>query len=135
MSSSGPAPPPLLVQKYGGSSLANADRIRNAAGRITRALEAGQQVVVVVSAMGDTTDELLALARQLADHPNERELDSLLATGEQVSAALKAERCEIYTDVEGVYTADPRVVPNARPIPEISYEEMLELAQLGARVM
>src|SRR5919198_5002033 len=204
--SSGPASPTLLVQKYGGSSLADADRIRNAARRITQALEAGQQVVVVVSAMGDTTDELLALARELAEQPHERELDSLLATGEQVSAslmaitlrgmgrraisltaaqagirtnrlfnraritevhterllreldhgrvpivtgfqgvteeldvttlgrggsdttavalaaALQAERCEIYTDVEGVYTPDPRIVPDARRLPEISYE-------------
>jgi aspartate kinase len=209
----------VLVQKYGGSSLADAARIRNAARRIEAAVEAGQSVVVVVSAMGDTTDQLLALARRLADEPDERELDSLLATGEQVSAsllaitlrgmgrlavsltagqagirtdrlfnraritevradrlrrelaegrlpivtgfqgvtdeldvttlgrggsdttavalaaALQAERCEIYTDVEGVYTADPRIVPDARRLPEISYEEMLELAQLGARVM
>ena len=209
----------LLVQKYGGSSLADADRIRNAARRIEDAIAAGHCVVVVVSAMGDTTDELLALAHRLADEPNERELDSLLATGEQVSAsllaialrgmgrraisltaaqagirtdrlfnraritevrddrlrreldegrlpivtgfqgvteeldvttlgrggsdttavalaaALQAERCEIYTDVDGVYTADPRIVPDARHLPEISYEEMLELAQLGARVM
>jgi aspartate kinase len=208
-----------LVQKYGGSSLADANRTRSAARRIKQTIDAGRPVVVVVSAMGDTTDELLALARQLADDPDERELDSLLATGEQVSAslmaitlcgmgrqavsltaaqagirtnrlfnrariidvradrlhqelkqgrvpivtgfqgvtdeldvttlgrggsdttavalaaALQAERCEIYTDVDGVHTADPRVVPDARLVPEISYEEMLELAQLGARVM
>ena len=209
----------LVVQKFGGSSLATADRIRNAARRILRTVEGGAQVVVVVSAMGDTTDELLALARQLDPEPHERELDSLLATGEQVSAslmaitlramgqraisltaaqagirtnrlfnraritevradrlrreltqgrvpivtgfqgvteeldvttlgrggsdttavalaaALEASCCEIYTDVEGIFTADPRVVPGARPLSEISYEEMLELAQLGARVM
>jgi aspartate kinase len=209
----------LIVQKFGGSSLATADRIRNAARRIIAALEHEHQVVVVVSAMGDTTDELLALARQCAEEPHERELDSLLSTGEQVSAslmaitlrglgrrgisltaaqagirtnrlfnraritevradrlrreleagrvpivtgfqgvtddldittlgrggsdttavalaaALAAERCEIYTDVEGIFTADPRVEPRAQPLPEISYEEMLELAQLGARVM
>jgi aspartate kinase len=208
-----------LVQKYGGSSLADANRTRSAARRIKQTIDAGRPVVVVVSAMGDTTDELLALARQLAEDPDERELDSLLATGEQVSAslmaitlcgmgrqavsltaaqtgirtnrlfnrariidvradrlhqelkqgripivtgfqgvtdeldvttlgrggsdttavalaaALQAERCEIYTDVDGVHTADPRVVPDARLVPEISYEEMLELAQLGARVM
>jgi aspartate kinase len=217
------APPPpspdLIVQKYGGSSLANADRIRNAARRIAEALASGHQVVAVVSAMGDTTDELIGLARELAAEPDAREMDSLLSTGEQVSAslmaitlrgmgqrsvsltaaqagihtnrlftraritevradrlrrelehgrvpivagfqgvteeldvttlgrggsdttavalaaALGARRCEIYTDVEGVYTADPRVAPEARCLPEISYEEMLELAQLGARVM
>jgi aspartate kinase len=211
--------PALLVHKYGGSSLADAERIRNAARRIEQAVESGRQVVVVVSAMGDTTDELLALAIALAEEPHERELDSLLATGEQIAAslmaitlrgmgrraisltaaqagihtnrlfsraritevraerlrrelehgrvpivtgfqgiteeqdvttlgrggsdttavalaaALQAERCEIYTDVEGVYTADPRSVPEARPMAEISYQEMLELAQLGARVM
>jgi aspartate kinase len=208
-----------LVQKYGGSSLADANRMRGAARRIDSAIDSGRRVVVVVSAMGDTTDQLLALARVLADDPDERELDSLLATGEQVSAslmaitlrgmgrhavsltaaqagihtnrlfnrarivevraerlrreleqgcvpivtgfqgvtdeldvttlgrggsdttavaltaALQAERCEIYTDVDGVYTADPRVVPDARLMREISYEEMLELAQLGARVI
>ena len=222
LSSGGAAESPtagLIVQKYGGSSLAEAERIRNAARRIVAACEQGYQTVIVVSAMGDTTDELLALAHQLSSEPHERELDSLLSTGEQVSAslmaitlrgmgrraisltgsqagirttrrftrariteirvdrlrkeldegrvpivtgfqgvtedldvttlgrggsdttavalaaALQAVRCEIYTDVEGVYTADPRVVPNARPMAEISYEEMLELAQLGARVM
>ncbi len=212
-------PGPILVQKYGGSSLANAERIRNAAGRICTALDEGRRVVVVVSAMGDSTDELLSLARALSPEPHERELDSLLSTGEQVSAslmaitlqalgrggisltagqagihtnrlfnraritevrvnrlmqeldsgkvpivtgfqgitedldvttlgrggsdttavalaaALGAERCEIYTDVEGVFTADPRLVREARPLARISYEEMLELAQLGARVM
>ncbi|MCC7107467.1 MAG: aspartate kinase [Chloroflexi bacterium] len=209
----------VLVQKFGGSSLATADRIRNAARRIAATLDEGHQVVVVVSAMGDTTDDLLALAHELSDEPHDRELDHLLATGEQVSAslmaialramgraavsltagqagiktnrlftraritdvdsarlrrelnnghvpivtgfqgitedldittlgrggsdttavalaaALGAERSEIYTDVEGVYTADPRVEPGARPMAQISYEEMLELAQLGARVM
>jgi aspartate kinase len=214
-----PAPTGLVVQKYGGSSLASAERIRNAARRIVGAADRGRQVVVVVSAMGDTTDDLLRLAHDLAPEPHERELDSLLSTGEQVSAslmaitlrgmgrralsltgsqagirttsrftrariteirvdrlraeldqgripivtgfqgvtedldvttlgrggsdttavalaaALQAACCEIYTDVEGVYTADPRVVAEARPMAEISYEEMLELAQLGARVM
>ena len=80
----------LVVQKFGGSSLATADRIRNAARRILRTVEGATQAVVVVSAMGDTTDELLALACQLAPEPHERELDSLLATGEQVSASLMA---------------------------------------------
>jgi aspartate kinase len=209
----------LLVQKYGGSSLATADRIRAAARRVARTAAAGKPVIVVVSAMGDTTDELIELAYSVAERPDERELDLLLSTGETVSAtlmamalhdldqpavsltgsqagirstrvftraritdirpdristelhhgkvvivtgfqgvteeqdvttlgrggsdttavalacALGAARCDIYTDVEGIYTADPRVVPSARKLDEIGYEEMLELAQLGARVM
>src|ERR671934_2132140 len=209
----------LLVQKYGGSSLATADRIQAAARRVARTASSGRPVIVVVSAMGDTTDELIQLAYQVTARPDNRELDLLLSTGETVSAtlmamalhdlqqpavsltggqagirstrvfssaritdihpdristelrhgkvvivtgfqgvtedqdittlgrggsdttavalacALSAERCEIYTDVEGIYTADPRVVPRARKVTEIGYEEMLELAQLGARVM
>jgi aspartate kinase len=209
----------LLVQKYGGSSLATADRIQAAARRVARTASSGRPVIVVVSAMGDTTDDLIKLAYQVTARPDNRELDLLLSTGETVSAtlmamalhdlhqpavsltgaqagirstrvfssaritdihpdristelrhgkvvivtgfqgvtedqdittlgrggsdttavalacALGAERCEIYTDVEGIYTADPRVVPNARKVAEIGYEEMLELAQLGARVM
>lgn len=209
----------LIVQKYGGSSLGNAERIRAVADRIRRTRGAGNDVVVVVSAMGDTTDELIRLAHSVADHPDVRELDLLLSTGETVSAtlvamalqslqcpvvsltgaqlgirtdrthsrarivdvrtdrvraelergrtvivtgfqgvteegdittlgrggsdtsavalgcALQAPRCEIYTDVDGVHTADPRIVSEARLIREISYEEMLELAQRGARVM
>src|ERR1700730_5022222 len=208
-----------IVQKYGGSSLATAERIRAAARRVSRTAATGRPVIVVVSAMGDTTDELIDLAYKTADHPDERELALLLSTGETVSAtlmamalhdlhqpavslsgveagirstsaftraritdihperistelrhgkvvivtgfqgvseeqdvttlgrgasdttavalacALSAARCDIYTDVEGIYTADPRVVPNARKLAEIGYEEMLELAQLGARVM
>ncbi len=210
---------PLIVQKYGGSSVANAERIRAVAGRITRRLETGDRLVVVVSAMGDTTDSLIALASELTDDPHPRELDLLLSTGEIVSstllsmalnhmgcpavalsgaqagirtdtrhgkarisgleprriskeldegkvvivagfqgiteemdittlgrgasdttavalaATLKAERAEIYTDVEGIYTADPRTVPEALKFAEISYEEMLELAGYGAQVM
>jgi len=209
----------LIVQKYGGSSVAGADRIRNVAGRIAEIRKMGNEVVVVVSAMGDTTDELIELARQINPHPQEREVDVLLSTGEIVSstlmamaldaigyravsltgtqagietdtsysrariiriepkrivrelergnivivagfqgttehmdtttlgrggsdttavalaASLKAKVCEIYTDVEGVYTADPRLVPEARKLAEISYEEMLELATYGAKVM
>jgi aspartate kinase len=209
----------LIVQKYGGSSLATAERIKAVACRIAAAREGGNDVVVVASAMGDTTDELIALAHQVTKRPPERELDLLLHTGEVVScallamalrdlgheavaltgfqagikterrfgrarimavnphrivqelsagripivagfqgftdeldittlgrggsdttavalaASLGAERCEIYTDVEGVYTADPRVVPEARKLRDISYEEMLELAFQGARVM
>ncbi len=211
--------PGLIVQKYGGSSLATAERIRAAAARVARAAESGSPVIVVVSAMGDTTDDLMQLAYQVAPRPDERELDLLLSTGETVSATLMAmalhamsrpavsltaiqagirstrvftraritdvhpkriqselaagktviitgfqgvteeqdittlgrggsdttavalacalggDRCEIYTDVEGVFTADPRIVPRARKLDEIGYEEMLELAQLGARVM
>ena len=209
----------LIVQKYGGSSLANAERIRAAAKRVSRTAATGRPVVVVVSAMGDTTDELIELAYKVAPRPNEREMDMLLSTGETVSAtlmamalhdlhqpavsltggqagirstrvfsraritdihperisaelhhgkvvivtgfqgvtdeqdittlgrggsdttavalacALNAARCDIYTDVDGIYTADPRIVPRARKLDEIGYEEMLELAQLGARVM
>ncbi len=209
----------ILVQKYGGSSLANAERIRAVARRIIASRDGGRPIVVVVSAMGDTTDDLINLAYQLADEPDNRELDLLLSTGEMISctlmamalrhhgfdaisltgaqagirtdtshsrarivavdpsrvhrelaagrvvvvagfqgmteefdvttlgrggsdttavamaAILKADLCEIYTDVDGVFTADPRVVPTARKIDEISYEEMLELAQQGAKVM
>src|SRR4051794_14540662 len=209
----------LLVQKYGGSSLATAERIRASARRVARTAASGRPVIVVVSAMGDTTDELIQLAYQVAERPDDREMDLLLSTGETVSAtlmamslhglhqpavsltgaqagirstrvfsraritdirperistelrhgkvvivtgfqgvtddadittlgrggsdttavalacALGAERCDIYTDVDGIYTADPRVVPSARKLDEIGYEEMLELAQLGARVM
>jgi aspartate kinase len=209
----------LIVQKYGGTSVGDAERIRSVAGRIGHRLEAGDRLVVVVSAMGATTDELLALAAEMTDRPEERELDLLLSTGEIVSctllamalkhtgrpavalsgpqagigtdkrygrarilkvdprrierelergnvvivagfqgmteeldittlgrggsdttavalaAALKAERCEIYTDVDGIYTADPRIVPEASKLEAISYEEMLELASYGATVM
>ncbi len=209
----------LIVQKYGGTSVADAQRIRNVADRIARRLEAGDRLVVVVSAMGHTTDELISLAGQMTDRPEERELDLLLSTGEIVSctllamalkrigrsavalsgpqagigtdkrygrarilkvdphrverelahgnvvivagfqgmteeldittlgrggsdttavalaAALKAERCEIYTDVDGIYTADPRIEPNASKLEAISYDEMLELASYGAQVM
>ena len=209
----------LIVQKYGGTSVADAERIQSVAGRIARQAKAGDRLVVVVSAMGDTTDELLALADQMTDEPEERELDLLLSTGEIVSstllamalkhighpaialsgaqagigtdkrygrarilkvdphrveaalkrgsvvivagfqgtteeldvttlgrggsdttavaltAALKAERCEIYTDVDGIYTADPRIEPRASKLESVSYEEMLELASYGAKVM
>ena len=216
-------PTPLVVQKYGGSSLATADRIRHVARRLARERASGVDLVVVVSAMGDTTDELLGLAAAITDEPDPRELDMLLATGEHQSATLVsmalhalgmaaisltgaqagirtdtshgrarianvdparvrkeigagkivivagfqgatdeshaagevttlgrggsdttavalaarlgADRCEIYTDVEGIFTADPRVVPDARLLPIIGYEEMLELAGQGAQVM
>jgi aspartate kinase len=208
----------LIVQKYGGSSLADAQKIKNVAKRIAQTKEKGNQVVVVVSAMGDTTDELIKLAYQINKRPDERELDMLLSTGEIISCtllamaleamgyeaiglsgaqagiktdavysrariervdperitreldkgnivivagfqgitdemdvttlgrggsdttavalatSLGAEVCQIYTDVEGVYTADPKVVPEAKKLAEISYEEMLELATYGAKV-
>ncbi len=209
----------IIVQKYGGSSVADAEKIRNVARRIAAASDKGNQVVVVVSAMGDTTDELINLAYQINDRPDPRELDVLMSTGEVVSstllamalesmgyeaislsgaqagiktdaayrrarilkvesrrvekelrkgnivivagfqgiteemdittlgrggsdttavalaASLGAEVCQIYTDVEGVYTADPRLVSEAHPLAEIGYEEMLELASHGAKVM
>ncbi len=208
-----------MVQKYGGSSVADAERIRRVARRVVATHQTGRPVVVVVSAMGDTTDHLIELARQISPSPPKREMDMLLSTGEQVSiallamaiqeegaeaisltgaqvgirtdsqhmrariqevrterilhelsqgrivivagfqgiddlndittlgrggsdttavalaAALKAERCEIYTDVDGVYTADPRVVPEARRLEWVAYGEMLELASLGAVVL
>jgi aspartate kinase len=216
-------PVPLVVQKFGGSSLSDADRIRRVARRVARERAAGSRLVVVVSAMGDTTDELLELAAAITDEPNSRELDVLLATGEHQSATLVsmalhaiglpaisltgaqagietdgrhgrariagidprrvhaeleagkvvivagfqgvsqaaraegetttlgrggsdttavalaarlgADRCQIFTDVRGIYTADPRIVPAARQLPVIGYEEMLELAHQGAQVM
>jgi aspartate kinase len=211
----------LAVQKFGGSSVADAAKIRQVARRIAARVEAGDRVVAVVSAMGDRTDELIALATEVTAAPRPRELDVLLSTGEVVSstllsmalhghgldavsltgaqagirtdavfgrariagidtgrierelaagrvvivagfqgvssaedldvttlgrggsdttavalaASLGAERCEIYTDVAGVYTADPRICPRARPLADVGYDEMLELATTGARVM
>ncbi|MBS4216926.1 aspartate kinase [Bacillus sp. FJAT-49711] len=209
----------LIVIKFGGSSLSTTDKIKNAAQRIHSLKKGGKDVVVVVSAMGKTTDQLLGLASQITDNPAKREMDMLLATGEQVSisllsmaltemgtpavsftgwqagivtekihsnarivdvktdhikeklnegkiivaagfqgvtedgeittlgrggsdttavalaAALEAERCLICTDVTGVFTSDPRYVPQARKLPSISYDEMLELANLGAGVL
>ena len=210
----------LVVQKYGGSSVADADGIKRVAQRIVATRKAGHSVVVVVSAMGDTTDELRDLANQVSPLPPGRELDMLLTAGERISmallamaianlglegrsftgsqagvitdsahgkariidvtpgriaaalddgaipivagfqgvsqttkdvttlgrgasdttavalaAALRADFCEIYTDVDGIFTADPRIVPGARRIPRISYEEMLEMAACGAKVL
>ena len=210
----------LVVQKYGGSSVADADGIKRVAQRIVATRKAGHSVVVAVSAMGDTTDELVDLANQVSPLPPGRELDMLLTAGERISmsllamaianlglegrsftgsqagvitdsahgkariidvtpgrirsaldegaipivagfqgvsqqgkdittlgrggsdttavalaAALGADVCEIYTDVDGVFTADPRIVPSARRIPRISYEEMLEMAACGAKVL
>ncbi|KAA2262222.1 aspartate kinase [Solihabitans fulvus] len=210
----------LVVQKYGGSSVESAERIKRVAERVVATRKAGNDVVVAVSAMGDSTDELLDLARQVAPVPPARELDMLLTSGERISmsllamaihslgaqarsytgsqagvittsvhgkariidvtpsriqdalddgaiaivagfqgvsqdskeittlgrggtdttavalaAALKADVCEIYTDVDGVYTADPRIVPNAKRLESITYEEMLEMAACGAKVL
>ncbi len=216
-------PAPLVVMKFGGSSVAGAERIKRVARRIARERAAGSSLVVVVSAMGDTTDELLALAAAITDEPDVRELDVLLATGElqsstlvsmalhaidvpaisltgaqagittdgtygkariagvdparlrreidagrvvivagfqgqsakalelaetttlgrggsdttavALAAALRADRCQIFTDVKGIYTADPRIAADARQLPVIGYEEMMELAHQGAQVM
>ena len=209
----------IVAMKFGGTSVADADKIRLAARRAIRTQKAGHQVVMIVSAMGKTTDHLVGLAAQISARPPEREMDQLLATGEQVTislmamaleemgasaisftagqismitddvhskariksidvrrildqlaagkivivagfqgvtqegavttlgrggsnvtlvaiaAALGADVCENYTDVDGIYTADPRIVPNARKIDQISYDEMLELASLGAKVL
>jgi aspartate kinase len=210
----------LVVQKYGGSSVADADGIKRVAQRIVATRKAGNSVVVAVSAMGDTTDDLMSLAHQVSPLPSGRELDMLLTAGERISmsllamaianlglegrsftgsqagvitdsrhgkariidvtpsriqsaledgaipivagfqgvsqtskdittlgrggtdttavalaAALGADVCEIYTDVDGVFTADPRIVPTARRIPQITYEEMLEMAACGAKVL
>ncbi|NMD56681.1 MULTISPECIES: aspartate kinase [Tsukamurella] len=210
----------LVVQKYGGSSVSSAERIRRVAERIVETKRAGNDVVVVVSAMGDTTDELLDLANQVCPAPPAREMDMLLTSGERISnalvamaihslgaeaqsftgsqagvittsrhgaakiidvtpgrvqaaiddgkivlvagfqgvsqdtkdvttlgrggsdttavalaAALNADVCEIYTDVDGIYTADPRIVPNAKHLEKVSFEEMLEMAACGAKVL
>src|SRR6185295_14521319 len=209
----------LIVQKYGGTSVANTERIKNVAARVAKYHAKGDQIVVVVSAMSGVTDGLIKMAKDIMPLPNEREMDMLLATGEQttialtamalhaigekavsltgaqagittdgvhtkakiqnitpkqvhqllddghvvivagfqgqtpegqittlgpggsdvtataLAAALKADLCQIYTDVDGVYTADPRIVPSARKLAEISYDEMLELAGSGAKVM
>jgi len=157
----------LVVQKFGGSSLATPEKVLGAARRAVAAFDGGSRVVMVCSAQGDHTDRLIAMAQAIDPNPDPREMDTLLAVGEQMSialmaiaihrlghraisllgrggsdttavalaAALRAGRCDIFTDVEGVYTADPRIVPQARWIPTIDYDELLELASLGARVM
>lgn len=209
----------LIVQKFGGSSVANAQRVFNVANIITETYDKGNDVIVVVSAQGDTTDDLIAKAAEINPNPSKREMDMLLSTGEQISiallamaieklgypvisltgpqagfvtdsnyskarirriekerieneinkhniiivagfqginrydnittlgrggsdtsavalaAAFHADLCQIFTDVDGVYTADPRIVPNAKKLDEITYDEMLELASLGANVL
>ena len=209
----------LIVQKFGGSSVADAEKLRRVAGIIADTKKAGNDVVVVLSAQGDTTDDLIAKARELSPDPNKREMDMLMSAGEQISislcaialqelgvpsisllgwqvgmktnsdygnariktvdqeriqreldqgrvvlvagfqginkhedmttlgrggsdttavaiaAKMHADLCQIYTDVEGVYTADPRLVPTAKKLKEITYDEMLELASMGAQVL
>ncbi len=209
----------LIVQKFGGSSVADAQKVENVARRVTDTYKEGNSVVVVVSAQGDTTDDFLEKADEINTNPSKREMDVLLSAGEQISmsllamaiqkigcpvisltgwqagikttsnygdarirtidterlereldmkrivivagfqginkyddittlgrggsdttavalaAALHADKCEIYTDVDGVYTADPRIVPNAKKLEDVSYDEMLELASLGANVL
>jgi len=209
----------LIVQKYGGTSVADLDRIRNVAKRVARTYDGGNDVVVILSAMAGVTDNLIRMAQQVSDAPEKRELDVLLATGEQttaallamtlramnyaaesvlghqarvvtdcafgnarildisadtiralvgdhkiavvagfqgsdingnittlgrggsdtsgvaIAAALKADSCEIYTDVDGIYTTDPNICPRARKMTRVSYDEMLEMASLGAKVL
>lgn len=209
----------IIVQKFGGSSVADAEKVKNVANRVVETYKEGNNVVVVVSAQGDTTDDLIEKAHEINGNPSKREMDMLLATGEQISisilamaiekigvpvisltgwqagfltnsnsgnarinkidterilseidkkkivivagfqgidkyddittlgrggsdtsavaiaAAIHADKCEIYTDVDGVYTADPRIVKNAKKLDEITYDEMLELASLGANVL
>ncbi|MBI3803251.1 MAG: aspartate kinase [Nitrospirae bacterium] len=209
----------LIVQKFGGTSVGNTDRIKNVAKRVAQARAEGHDIVVVVSAMSGETDRLIGLAHQIASLPDQREMDMLISTGERVTiallamalqevgvaarsftgrqvgiltdgahtnarieqitaerlrealaegkvpvvagfqginqrsdvttlgrggsdttavalaAALKADLCDIYTDVDGVYTTDPNIVPNARKLARVSYEEMLEMASLGAKVL
>ena len=209
----------LIIQKFGGSSVRDAQRIQNVAGIIADTYRAGNNVIVVLSAQGDTTDDLIAKAMEISENPSKREMDMLLSTGEQISialcamalekmgvpavslaawqvgiqtnrtysnarikridreriqseldrkkvvlvagfqginryydvttlgrggsdtsavalaAAFGADLCQIYTDVDGVYTTDPRIVPNALKLPEITYDEMLELASQGAQVL
>ncbi|MFW5874836.1 MAG: aspartate kinase, partial [bacterium] len=209
----------LIVQKYGGTSVGDTERIKNVAGRIARTRDAGNDVVVILSAMSGVTDELISMAGKTAASPDKREMDVLLATGEQttvslmamtlqgmgykarsmlgyqaeiltdsryskarildigaeriksllsdgyivivagfqgvdahgdittlgrggsdtsavaVSAAIKADQCEIYTDVEGIYTADPNICGKAKKLLRIAYDEMLEMSSLGAKVL
>src|SRR6476661_6148108 len=125
----------LIVQKYGGTSVGSIERMKNVAARCLATARQGHQVAVVVSAMSGETNRLLELTRQLHEDPNDREVDVIVSTGVAIAAALNADVCEIYTDVDGVYTTDPNLVPTARKIERISYEEMLELASLGAKVL
>src|ERR1700727_49522 len=134
-----------LVMKFGGTSVANIERIRNVARHVKREVDAGHDVAVVVSAMSGKTNELVEWCRETSPMHDAREYDAVVASGEQVTAgllatalhaaAIRADRCDIYTDVDGVYTTDPRVVPKARRLDRIAFEDMLELASLGAKVL
>src|SRR6188474_1038067 len=131
-----------IVMKFGGTSVADIARIRNVAQHVKREVDAGHEVAVVVSAMAGKTNELVGWAREAAPLHDAREYDAVVASGEQVTAgllaiaaAIKADRCDIYTDVDGVYTTDPRVVPKAQRLEKVAFEEMLEMASLGAKVM
>src|SRR5467141_1020499 len=147
----------LIVQKFGGTSVGTTERIKSVAGRISAFKAAGHQLVVVVSAMSGETNRLIALAKEVQAEPDPREYDVVVSTGEQVTigllcmallerggsdttavalaAALKADECQIYTDVDGVYTTDPRIVPEARRLKSVTFEEMLEMASLGSKVL
>src|SRR5436189_302857 len=118
--------------KFGGTSVADAERIKRAARRIVAAREQGHRVVAVLSARGKTTDELISMAEEVSTTPDPRELDMLLSTGERISCALCA---MAITDVAGVFSADPRIVPDARKLPVVSFEEMLEMSASGAGVL
>src|SRR6266550_1113185 len=167
---------PRIVQKFGGTSVADLERIRNAALRVKREADAGNEIAVVVSAMAGTTNQLVGWTRQMSRLHDAREYDVVVSSGEQVTAglmamalqdlglnarswlgwqvpirtdgvhskarieaidtaALDAERCDIFTDVDGVYTTDPRIVAKAQKLSRITYEEMLEMASQGARVL
>src|SRR2546427_628493 len=115
----------LIVQKFGGTSVGSVERIRNVARRVAKWKAAGHDLVVVPSAMAGETDRLIALARQIQALPDPRAL----------AAALKADECHIYTDVDGVYTADPRLVPEARRLRHVTFEEMIEMAGAGSKVL
>ena len=145
-----------IVMKFGGTSVADLDRIHNVARHVKREVDAGHQVAVVVSAMAGKTNELVGWVQQMpkiagasASFYDAREYDAIVASGElatlgrggsdtsavAIAAAVKADRCDIYTDVDGVYTTDPRVEPKARRMKKIAFEEMLEMASLGAKVL
>src|SRR5207302_671847 len=126
----------LIVQKFGGTSVGSVERIRNVARRVAKWKAAGYDLVVVPSAMAGETDRLIGLAREIQALPDPRELDVVAATAAvALAAALKADECHIYTDVDGVYTTDPGLVPEARRLRHIAFEEMIEMASAGSKVL
>src|SRR5207248_1209433 len=146
----------LIVQKFGGTSVGTPERIKAVAGRIAAFKAGGHQLVVVVSAMSGETNRLIALAKEIQSEPDPREYDVVVAgfqgvdaegnvttlgrggsdtTAVALAAALKADECQIYTDVDGVYTTDPRIVPEARRLKSVTFEEMLEMASLGSKIL